>query len=353
MEELWKRAISGEKGIQLAFFRLFLHILSFLYLIGFIVFRRIQSFKQIKLPCSVISIGNITLGGTGKTALTALIAERLEAMGYKVSIICTGYGGRNKGKVTRESTKDFGDEACLLARCIKKGGVWAGRDRLRFAKEALKEGANVIILDDAMQYFKIKKDLEIAMLNALAPFGFGYLFPRGALREPLSGLKRADIIIINNSDLSEELEKTLWRVSQINPSAILLKANYLPIRLTTIPTGEEISLLWLKGKRIMGIAGIGSPEGFKKTLERLAEEVIFFSFPDHYPFTKKEVIALQKKAYLNKCDAIVMTDKDGIKVGGLFKEGFPLLVPLLVLSVDLKLSHEEKLWSRIKEILNP
>lgn len=353
MEEIWKRAISGEKGVFFPIFRFIFYILSFLYYLAFLLFRRMQSIRQVELPCPIISIGNITLGGTGKTALTALIAKRLEAIGYKVAIICTGFGGKKRGKVEKETPEEVGDEAYLLARCIERGSVWAGRDRLGFAREALKEGAQVIILDDAMQYFKVKKNLEIVMLNALEPFGYGYLFPRGRLREPLSGLKRADVVILNNSELVNDKANILFSIGQFNSTAMVLEAKYVPLSLLAIPSGQKFPLEWLKGKKVMGVAGIGSPEGFQKTLEKLAGEVIFRSFPDHHHFSRGELIALQKEAEEKKCEAILITDKDSVKIERLVGQGLPLLLPFLVLCVELKLTSEEKLWRKIQELLNP
>lgn len=351
MEEIWKRAIGGEKGLLWATLRFFLYLLSFPYLLAFTIFRKVQSIRQVKLPCPVIGVGNLTLGGTGKTALTAFLAKRLEEIGCRVAILCTGYGGTKEGKVQGRSPEEVGDEAFLLANNLEKSGVWVGRDRLRMAMEALREGAEVIVMDDAMQYFKIKKDLEIAMLNALSPFGYGYIFPRGALREPLSGLRRADVIILNNADLAPEKARILQRVVEIEPCAIILEANYLPVELINIPEGEKMPLEWLRGRKIMGIAGIGSPEGFRRTLEKLAGEVIFCPFPDHHLFKKEELLTLQKEAKENGCSALVMTDKDGVKIERLLRKGIPLMLPFLILRVELKIYPEEELWCRIRRIL--
>jgi len=353
MEEVWKEAISGEKKPCLGFFRFFLHLISFPYLLAFLIFRKMQSLRQVKLPCPVISVGNITLGGTGKTALTLLLAKKLEAMGYKVAILCTGYGGKREGKVEEESPEEVGDEAFLLAKGIEKGGVWAGRDRLRMAREALREGVEVVIMDDAMQYFRIKKDLEIAMLNALSPFGYGYIFPRGTLREPLSALKRADVIILNNSDLILDKFRIFQRIAEVSPTSTLLEANYLPVELLALPEGKEVPLEWLRGKRIMGIAGIGSPEGFRKTLEKLTGEVVFRPFPDHHRFEKEELLSLQEEARGRGCDALVVTGKDGVKINELLRRDFPLLLPFFVLDVELRIFPEEELWRRIRAILKP
>ncbi len=350
-EEVWKRTIRGERKICLGLLRCLLYPLSFPYFLAFLVFRKIQSMVQEELLCPVISIGNITLGGTGKTSLTILLSKKLETMGYKVAILCTGYGGRREGKVETKSPEEFGDEAFLITNSVERSSVWAGRDRLKMAKKALEEGAEVIVMDDGMQYFKIKKDLEIVMLNALSPFGYGYLFPRGALREPLSGLKRADVLILNNAELKKGKERILQRLREINPSSILLEANYAPSELLTLPGEEKVPIEWLKGKRVMGIAGIGSPEGFKKTLERLAGEVVFRPFPDHHHFSQAELIALQEEAKESASEAIVITDKDGVKVKGLLEENFPLKLPFFVLSVELKLSSEEELWRRVGEVL--
>jgi tetraacyldisaccharide 4'-kinase len=246
IEELWRKAISGEKGFFYDLFRLLLHLLSLLYLPLFHLFRWMQSLRQVKLPCPVISIGNITLGGTGKTSLAILLGKKLEKMGYRVAILCTGYGGKNRGKVRGKGAREVGDEAFFLSANLEKGDVWADRNRLKVAREALKEGAQVIILDDGMQYFRIKKDLEIVMLNAFSPFGYGYLFPRGSLREPVTGLKRAHIIILNNADAVDEKSAIIEKVKEINPIALILEANYNAKEIVEIGEGAVRELEWLR-----------------------------------------------------------------------------------------------------------
>jgi len=351
IEELWRKAISGEDGFFYDLFRLSLRFLSLLYLPLFHLFRLMQSLRQEKIPCPVISIGNITLGGTGKTSLAILLARRLEDMGYKVAILCTGYGGKTQGKVRGRSVREVGDEAFLLSLNLKKGDVWAGRDRLRMAREALKEGAEVIILDDAMQYFHIKKDLEIVMLNAFSPFGYGYIFPRGSLREPLTGLRRAHIVILNNADAVEEKSAIIEKVRKINPTALVLEANYRAKEIVEIGEGVVRELEWLKGKRVMGVSGIGCPEGFKRTLEGLAGEVIFRAFPDHYDFKEEDIASLQEEAKGKGIEGIIVTEKDGIKIKELLREWLPLDIPIFVLRVELAILGEELLWRKIGEIL--
>ncbi|MBC7330413.1 tetraacyldisaccharide 4'-kinase [bacterium] len=351
IEELWRKAISGEKGFFYDLFRFLLHMLSFLYLPLFVLFRWAQSLRPVKLPCPVISIGNLTLGGTGKTSLAILLARRLEEMGYKVAILCTGYGGKSQGKVRGKGVKEVGDEAFLLSANLEKGDVWAGRDRVKMAWEAIKEGAEVIILDDAMQYFRIEKDLEIAMLNAFSPFGYGYLFPRGSLREPITGLRRAQVIILNNADAVDDKGEIIERIRRINPSALIFEANYRSKELTETREGTIRGLDWLKGKKVMGVAGIGCPEGFRKTLEGLAGEVYFKAFPDHYDFKRKDIISLLSEAKMKGLSAIVMTEKDGIKIKELMGKELPQEVPFFVLRVELVISPHEPFWRKIRSVL--
>jgi tetraacyldisaccharide 4'-kinase len=351
IEELWRKAISGKKGFLYDLFRLSLYFLSLPYFPLSHLFRWMQSLRQVKLPCPVISIGNITLGGTGKTSLAIFLGRKLEEMEYKVAILCTGYGGKSIGKVRGKGAREVGDEAFLLSANLERGDVWAGRDRLKMAREALKEGAEVIILDDAMQYFCIKKDLEIVMLNAFSPFGYGYLFPRGSLREPISGLRRAQVIILSNADAVDEKSAIIERVKEINPSALILEANYRAKELVEMGEGKVRELGCLKGKRIMGVAGIGCPEGFKRTLEKLAVEVFFRAFPDHYDFKRRDILSLQEEAKSKGLSAIVITEKDGIKIKELMGGDLPLEVPIFVLRVELSLSSEEVFRRKIEEIL--
>ncbi|MGB9608425.1 MAG: tetraacyldisaccharide 4'-kinase [bacterium] len=349
IEELWRKTVSGEKGLAYSFFRFFLSILTIPYLIGFFLFRKIQSHRAVKLPCPVIGIGNITLGGTGKTSLAILLGRKLEEMGLKIAILCTGYGGKRGGKVKGKTVEEVGDEAVLLSKCLRKGDVWAGRDRLKMAREALREGVEVIILDDSMQYFKIKKDLEIAMLNAFSPFGYGYLFPRGALREPISGLRRADIIILTNSDLVENKGKIVERIKEINPKALIVEANYKAKGLFDISGEEFREIEWLRGRRVRGIAGIGCPEGFRKSLEGLVGETVFRSLPDHYSYKCEDIKRLEEEAREKGLEAIVITEKDGVKIKELMEQGCTFKVPILILRAELTLSPEDVFWEKVQE----
>ncbi|MBC7327772.1 tetraacyldisaccharide 4'-kinase [bacterium] len=353
LEILWGKIISSEGKVLFKCFRFILDLLTFPYLIGFYLFRLIQNLNSLKVSRPVISVGNITLGGTGKTSLTIYLAKKIEARGYKVAVLCTGYKGKRIGKVEGNNCLDIGDEPYLIRRNLKRGDVWLGRNRLRAAIEALSEGADVIILDDGMQYFRLRKDLEIAMLNALCPFGYGHLFPRGALREPLTGLKRADVIILNNADFDSNRFLIRKIVSEINPRALYLEANYKPRNLVNLYNGDILPLDWLKGKRIMGMAGIGFPWIFKGTLERLANEVVFIPFPDHHFYTTNELLALQEKAIRERCEALVVTEKDGVKIEGLLRRGLKMELPFYALSVQLEIEDEDKLWEKVDQILMP
>ncbi len=349
-EETWRRAISGERGTFLALLRFFLCLLTPLYALGFLIFRALQERRKLRPPCKVIGVGNITLGGTGKTPLTIELARSLKGKGYRVAVICTGYGGRGKaGKAEGRSIEEIGDEAFLITNSLPGISVWIGRDRIKSIEQAVEEGAAVVVLDDALQYFRVEKDLEIVLLNALNPFGYGRLFPRGALRESLKGLARGDVIILSNAGLAKDKKGIKEMIYRYNKKALVLEADYEPDRLEDIIEGKEIGLDYLWGRKVMGVAGIGNPEGFRRTLEKLSGEVVFRSYPDHYLYKEQDLEEILKEAEGKGCEAVVMTPKDGVKMGRLLGSRTSPL-PLLVLRSSFRIKNENLLWERVNAL---
>ena len=272
---------------QLAKF--FLLILSCIY--GFLVkchhfFYRVNLLKNYKPPVTVISIGNITLGGTGKTPFVIMLARRL-ARKNKTAVLIRGYG-EDEWKMLEERLGQYG---------IK---VFVGRDRIKSANEALRCGIDTLVLDDGFQHRRLGRDLDIVLLDSTNPFGNRFLFPRGILREPLRGLKRADIIVLTKVDKPSPCAEgqgkskdnspimTEEKIERIAPGKAVIKAVHRPERLDDIRKGERFPPAFLNNKTVCLLSAISDPSYFKHTVEQTGARVgLEFTFSDHYLYKEK------------------------------------------------------------------
>ena len=272
----------------------------------------------------MISIGNLTVGGTGKTPAACMLAQWAREKGYRVAILSRGYRGSYKHKVLIVSDGDklyagaeeAGDEPVLLAKKLPRvpiivskrrydGGLWAHHHY----------GIDFFILDDGFQHRALKRDLDLVLLDGERPLANGYLLPRGPLREPVSALNRAQALILtrcNEVTLSSEeanklvsngLEKLVFRSSHI-PEEIVF-----PVHNKTYKPD------FISSKRVIGFAGIGNSESFREVLIQLDAEIIDFkNFRDHHRYSQKEIDDLIKMNEENKGDFIVTTEKDWIRL---------------------------------------
>ncbi|MBI4634609.1 MAG: tetraacyldisaccharide 4'-kinase [Deltaproteobacteria bacterium] len=275
--------------------------------------------RQIGLPCPVISIGNITVGGTGKTPLTIMLAKLLTERGYKPAVLSRGYGGKTCYPlcVVSDRTRvlataaEAGDEPLLIARSLKGIPVIVGADRIRTGQYAIRElGADVLILDDAFQHRRLSRNLDIVLLQNRRPFGNGYLLPRGPLREPVTALKRADILVLTGTDTSPDPP-----AAQTLPSATQFLGYYRPTALLRGGNGPSEPPESLKGKKICAFAGIANPASFRDTLESLGGEIVFFrTFPDHHPYADADIENIRKAYAASAAAILTTTEKDGMKL---------------------------------------
>ena len=326
----------------------FVKIRVVLYNIGFC--------KSTKVPCFVISLGNITLGGTGKTPLTQRIALSLRDKGYKITVLNRGYKANFKGDIglvsdgnkTYMEPSECGDEAYLLAKTLNDVSVVIGRDRGvtgSYAKNELR--SEVIIIDDGYQHLKIKRDLNIVLIDALNPFGNKFVLPRGTLREPLSSLNRADIFVLtkSNQTTEEKQYETKEELKKYNSTAYTLASFHMPANLLNIKD-------WLKGsdfeenldmvnQEILAFSGIGNPESFKNTLTEKGLKISkYISFPDHHFYTRAELEKLGEETSSVKATALVTTEKDAVKIPIEFIDKCE--IPIYVLSLKIMFADEEK-----------
>ncbi len=303
-------------------------------------------FRQARLPVPVISVGNITVGGTGKTPLVEYLAGWLSGEGIQVVILSRGY----KAPTTEGSDSD---EANVLGRNLPHVPHVTGRNRYLSGLSALARfGADVFVLDDGFQHRPLYRDLDIVAINSLLPFGHERLLPAGLLREPLSALKRAHIAVITHANFADQdrLEAIESKLRAVNGKLLIARAFHKPVSLGALRAGSSQPLEWLQGKRVLGFCGIGSPEGFKKTLDDLGADLVsFHTYPDHHYYSRHDVAQLAVGARQEEVEAVLTTQKDAVRlpsVIGLFD------MPVLALKISCAfLTNEQELRKRVMQVI--
>lgn len=286
--------------------------------------------RQETLPCKVVAVGNVTVGGTGKTTTVRWLLRRLLEWGVRPAVLSYGYRSgatkddRNAVAVVagpegvRLPVEVSGDEPQLLARSVPGVPVLIGRKRIRSGRAACEAfGVDVCLLDDAFQYWRLQKDLEIVLLSAANPFGYRRLLPAGMLREPLRGLRRADAVVITHAGVLEpEGREALKReVLQWNPRLVLGEADHVPARLREHTTGEVIPLERLREGRWLALSSLGQPESFERTLAELgAPAAEAARFRDHHPYTGDDLRGVRERVRREGLSGVVTTEKDAVKI---------------------------------------
>lgn len=290
----------------------------------------------------VITVGNLTLGGTGKTPMVKWLAERLQNLGLRVAIVSRGYGAA-EGKRN--------DEALELAQALPNVPHIQNRDRVAAAQAAIREShSQVILLDDGFQHRRLNRNLDIVLLDALEPFGFEHVFPRGTLREPLVGLRRADVVCLSRADAIAPAERDAIqkRVAAIAPNATWCEAAHAATKLTN-SRGESQPLESLSGRRVVAFCGIGNPAGFRHTLVHIGcDPVAWREFPDHHAYSEADESDLAALARVEKAEAIVCTQKDLVKI----QQPEVGDIPLWAVAIEMKfLRGQESLEQTIDNIV--
>ena len=297
-----------------------------------------------RVAVPVISVGNLTLGGTGKTPLVKWIARWLCERQIRVALVSRGYGAEQGGR---------NDEAVELEHALPDVPHLQNPDRVAAAQIAIEElAAQVILLDDGFQHRRLARDLDIVLLDAWEPFGFGHLFPRGTLREPISALRRAQVVCLTRADQidAERRTEVRERVEQANPNAAWCEAVHKPQNLLSA-SGSSEPVEKLRGQRVAAFCGIGNPAAFRRTLQSLQCEVVAWrEFPDHHAFSAADVASLKDWASGQSVDAVVCTHKDLVK---LQVDNFAHF-PLRALVVELQLSvGEAELQAALNRVVTP
>jgi tetraacyldisaccharide 4'-kinase len=348
---------SWESKDKSGIFILILRFLSFLFYSGYTLrklFYRSGLLKIKELKVKVISVGNITLGGSGKTPFVLYLAKKLRDKGINFAILTRGYKRRSEGtkELKRIDSPDLiweevGDEPYLLSDHFPDTPIIIGKDRYNSGKIAqAKYQAEVLILDDGFQHWRLKRDLDIVMVDASIDLEKEKLFPEGRLREPLSSLKRASLFVLTRVDQSVHMDNMRKIMQRFNPQAPIVKSILGVTSIINWRDKTEISLNQLKGKKVLAFCGIGNPFSFEKTLKSLGVEILnAFFFLDHYIYSQNDFLSLEEERKKAGAEFLITTEKDSIRLPEIKSQN----PPLLVVQIELKIiSGEEKLW----EILN-
>jgi tetraacyldisaccharide 4'-kinase len=310
---------------------------------------RLGVFKKRALPCRVISVGNITLGGTGKTPAVIAIARLLLKQGQHPAVLSRGYGREREsdllvvsdGSMSAVDAARGGDEPLLIASKAPGVPVVVGADRYQAGRLALERfRPDVLVLDDGFQHIRLARDLNIALLDASDPVGSGRLFPAGILREPLSALKRADVVLITRADRAKDAEK-LKEVIGRHTAARIFASRQSPVDLVDDMTGITRPLSSLRGEPVLAFSGIARPASFFSLLRQLGAVVrTELAYPDHYQYKNSDMDVIIRKAADEAAGLIITTEKDAMRIRALRPRGiWSLRIEQQVL--------EAKAWERM------
>lgn len=338
--------VSGRRhGAMADTLRALLGVASAFYLVAIAV--RNFIYDHLRWPVKragrpVISVGNITTGGTGKTPVAAWIANHLQSGGRHVGILTRGYRGRpveEAGDRADGGARQWveNDETMLLARLCPRATIIIEPDRVAGAERAIERGADALVLDDGFQHRRLGRDLDVVLVDATCPFGYGHLLPRGLLREPVVNLRRADVIILTRSDLvaDDERQRLLDVLTQASRGRPILSSRH---RITGFADlkGRPVETVDARDVQAVIFAGIGRFEAFRMAIERLGVTVAAaYEYPDHHYYRDDELAQLADLALQLDANALLTTEKDAVKLVGRWPEGaVPLLVAPLVVEFD-------------------
>jgi tetraacyldisaccharide 4'-kinase len=363
VEDYLRRVIAAESplpGPGPAMLRGLLGGLSLIYdaaLEGYLAAERMGLRRRERLPVPVLSIGNLTVGGTGKTPMTQLVCRRLAAAGKRVGVLSRGHGGEgvqvrvvsDPGGALLMTPSEAGDEPVLLARSLPGIPVLTGKDRRVSGREALRSfGLDVLVLDDGFQYWQLARDCDLILLDSRLPFDNGRPLPRGLLREPARHLKRASLAVFTRAGGCDAAarKRLAAQVEALAPGMDVFFADHRPIGLAAIddPAAALVPLESLRGRRVLALSGIAQPAAFRQSLAVAGMDVVeHLAWDDHHPPTQADVDAVYKKAETLCAEAVVMTEKDAVK----WPEGGGAPCPVHALRIEMAVGDEERFLGAI------
>ena len=367
------------KGFRAALMRFLMRALSGLF--RGIVQTRLWLYRsnwkpQYHLGSQVVAIGNITVGGTGKTPVVELLARTLRDQGRNVAILSRGYKSKkldrpqqwrdsrgnlipaarmpkvvSTGSTLLLSSKFAGDEPFMLARNLERVAVVVDKNRVRSGRFAIAQlGADTLLLDDGMQYLNLAHGIDIVLIDAGSPFGTEALLPRGTLREPPENLRRASYILLTKCD-GRSNDQLVARIRKYNRTAAIIECTHGPIHLENVFTRERQPLSFLAEKWVGAISAIAVPEAFEGALEKLAARVeIRRRFADHYRFTRRDVEKFMQRCVDRDMQLIVTTEKDAVR----FPRPASIDVPVYFLRIEVAILQGREIWDDlIQRICHP
>jgi len=321
-----------------------------------------------ELGCPVVSIGNLTVGGTGKTPVAEMLARELQLRGRRVAILSRGYKSvprpfmqRLRSRLSKNldlfpprivsdgdqvllDSRRAGDEPHMLAKNLHGVCVLVDKDRVKSGLHALRHfDSDLLLLDDGLQYQRLRHRLDIVLIDRQSPFGNEHLLPRGTLREPPGNLRRASYIIVTRCG-AEPDDKLLARLRRLNRTAAIIECNHAPRHWEDIRTGAKFPLDHLRGRHVGAMSGIARPESFEEGVRELGAIVeITKAFADHHRFTKKEILRFLEWCDRRSLDALVTTEKDAVR----FPEIDNPPVPMLFLRVEIEILRGREHWEEL------
>lgn len=348
-------------GKRAALLRGFLFVLSKVFAIcvkARLYLYKMRILRDTTVGVQVIAVGNLTVGGTGKTPVVEKLARELKDQGRTVAILSRGYRSKppplyerilNKILLREDHTpprivsdgvsllldsEKAGDEPYMLASNLRDVIVLVDKDRVKAGRYAVEKfGCDTLLLDDGFQYWKLHgKRLDVVLVDCQQPFGNGYLLPRGTLREPPSHLSRADVIFITKSDGNTDKLREL--IVKYNPDASIIECVHEPLYFADVFTLQQYNLDYVKGKKVAALSGIAQPESFEKCLERLGAELVYRRrFADHHRFTQQEILNVINQSKKKQAQLIVTTQKDAVRFPKIDRRD----VPILYMRVEIKI----------------
>jgi tetraacyldisaccharide 4'-kinase len=359
--------LGRRRGIRAASLRGILYALSFVYerlvQLRLYLYRK-RIFRERALGCLVISVGNLTVGGTGKTPIVEKVARALQAGGRRVAILSRGYKSvprkrswldrlqRNigdpprivsNGKSLLLDSVTAGDEPYMLAHNLKDVVVLVDKDRVKSGLFAIdKWKVDTLVLDDGLQYLHLKHRLDIVLVDRQAPFGNEFLLPRGTLREAPRNLRRASYIFITKS-IGESNDALIQRIRRYNRTAEIIECAHKPLYLQNVFTGERLALERLRDTFIGSICGIAAPESFEGALKKLGVHLdLAKRYIDHHYYTEPELISFINRCIRRDLAMIVTTEKDAVRMPRLVEA--ELKVPIYFLRVEIEILSGHESW---------
>ena len=370
--------LERRQGFRAGLLRVALHSLSFLYLwavqLRLFLYRN-RVFKERQLGCLVISIGNLTVGGTGKTPVVEKFARALQVGGRRVAILSRGYksidtrkrrtllnrilqdGADHPPRLVSDGQRILldsatsGDEPYMLASNLRGVAVVVDKDRVKAGLHAIKElNVDTLLLDDGLQYLHLRHRLDIVLIDRQAPFGNEFLLPRGTLREPPGNLRRASYIFITKCN-GEPNDELVDRIRQYNRTAEIIECAHKPLFLQHVYKDDHVPLTHLDGLYIGSLCGIAAPESFENGLRKLGAKIeISRHFADHHRYTEKELTSFLQRCVRRDVGAVITTEKDAVR----FPVVDPLPLPIYYLRVEIEILSGHETWEHcVQRICKP